>query len=160
METLVTITSGEQALLEARLVHAEAILRATPVATKEDLLATVYSTLNGVLALGNNMTPLKPVLREGPAIAGDLNINFQTLGQDAQAIIKQLLATENDASALFNLFASTQNNLRQTIRQRVYTSGSRRYREEFIANDNLGACTATVDYNAGCLLYTSPSPRD
>jgi hypothetical protein len=127
----------------------EASLRGTPVTTREDLLATVYSAVNGALALGNNVTPLLPVAREGPAIAGDVNGNFLILGQDAQAIAQQLIGTENDASALFNLFASTQNNLGQTIRQMVHTSGSRRYREEFISNTNLGTCTATIDFNAG-----------
>jgi hypothetical protein len=139
-------TTGAQELLNARLAQAEASLRGTPVTTREDLLATVYSTLNAVLSLGNNVTPLFPVAREGPAIAGDLNDNFRILNQDAQAIIKHLLGTENDAATLFNLFASTQNNLRQTIRERIYTSGSRRYVEEFISNTKLGASTAAVDF--------------
>jgi hypothetical protein len=142
-------TIGATELLTARLAQAEASLRGTPVVTREDLLATVYSALNSVLSLGNNTTPLLPVAREGPAIAGDLNGNFQLLNQDAQAIIRQLIGTENDAATLFNLFASTQNNLRQTIREAVYTSGSRRYVEEFISNTKLGACSATVDFNAG-----------
>ena len=142
-------TAGAQELLKARLAQAEVSLRGTPVTTREDLLATVYSRLNAVLSLGNNVTPLLPVAREGPAIAGDLNGNFQILNQDAQAIIKQLLGTENDAATLFNLFASTQNNLRQTVRERIYTSGPRRYVEEFISNTKLGACTAAVDFNAG-----------
>src|SRR5450756_1683757 len=142
-------TTGAQELLAARLAQAEASLRGIPVTTREDLLATVYSALNAVLSLGNNTTPLFPVAREGPAIAGDLNDNFRILNQDAQAIIKQLLGTENDAATLFNLFASTQNNLRQTIRERIYTSGSRRYVEEFISNTKLGACSAVVDFNAG-----------
>jgi hypothetical protein len=141
--------SGEQDLLAARLAQAEADLRTTPVTTREDLLATVYSRLNGVLALGNLMTPLLPVAREGPAVAGDLNGNFQILGQDAQAIIKQLLSTEADAATLFNLFAATQNNLRQLVRTMIYTSGSRRYIEEFIGDTNLGTSTATIDFNAG-----------
>jgi hypothetical protein len=115
-----------------------------------------------VLALGNNVTPLLPVAREGPAIAGNLNGNFQILNQDAHAIIRQLLGTENDAATLFNLFASTQNNLRQTIRQMIYTSGSRRYCEGFVHNRNLGACTATVDCNAGVvalpLVSEAPYP--
>jgi hypothetical protein len=142
-------TTGAQELLNARLAQAEASLRGIQVTTREDLLATVYSALNAVLSLGNNITPLFPVAREGPAIAGDLNDNFRILNQDAQAIIKQLLGTENDAATLFNLFASTQNNLRQTIRERIYTSGSRRYIEEFISNTKLGASTAAVDFNAG-----------
>jgi len=142
-------TTGAQELLAARLAQAEASLRGIQVTTREDLLATVYSALNAVLSLGNNVTPLFPVAREGPAIAGDLNDNFRILNQDAQAIIKQLLGTENDAATLFNLFASSQNNLRQTIRDAVYTSGSRRYVEEFISNTKLGTCTAAVDFNAG-----------
>jgi hypothetical protein len=142
-------TTGTQELLNARLAQAEASLRGTPVVTREDLLATVYSRLNAVLSLGNNVTPLLPVAREGPAIAGDLTGNFQLLGQDTQAIIRQLIGTENDAATLFNLFASTQNNLRQTIREAVYTSGFRRYVEEFISGSKLGACSASIDYNAG-----------
>jgi hypothetical protein len=145
-------TTGAQELLNARLAQAAASLRGTPVVTREDLLATVYSALNAVLSLGNNVTPLLPVAREGPAIAGDLNGNFQILNQDAQAIIKQLIGTENDAATLFNLFASTQNNLRQTVRQMIYTSGSRRYVEEFISNTKLGANTAVVDFNAGVVM--------
>src|ERR1039458_6281421 len=128
-------TTGAEELLKARIAQAEASLRGFQVTTREDLLATVYSALNAVLALSNNVTPLLPVAREGPAVAGDLNGNFRILNQDAQAIIKQLIGTENDAATLFNLFASTQNNLRQTVRQMIYTSGSRRYVEEFIRSD-------------------------
>src|ERR1035441_5219286 len=142
-------TTGAAELLNARLAQAEADLRGTPVVTREDLLATVYSALNAVLALGNNVTPLLPVAREGPAIAGNLNGNFQILNQDAQAIIRQFLGTENGAATLFNLFASTQNNLRQTVRQVIYTSGSRRYCEGFVHNTKLGTSTAVVDFNAG-----------
>ena len=47
-------TTGAQELLNARLAQAEASLRGTPVTTREDLLATVYSALNAVLSLGNN----------------------------------------------------------------------------------------------------------
>ena len=77
-------TIGATELLNARLAQAEAGLRGTPVVTREDLLATVYSALNAVLSLGNNVTPLLPVACEGPTIAGDLNGNFQLLNQDAQ----------------------------------------------------------------------------
>src|ERR1017187_9063153 len=145
-------TMGVEELLKARIAQAEASLRGFQVTTREDLLATVYRALNAVLALSNNVTPLLPVAREGPAVAGDLNGNFRILNQDAQAIIKQLIGTENDAATLFNLFASTQNNLRQTVRQMIYTSGSRRYVEEFISNTKLGANTAVVDFNAGVVM--------
>jgi hypothetical protein len=64
----ITVT-GAAELLNARLAQAAASLRGTPVTTREDLLATVYSALNAVLSLGNNVTPLLPVAREGPAIA-------------------------------------------------------------------------------------------
>jgi hypothetical protein len=39
--------------------------------------------------------------------------------------------------------------LRQSIREVVHTSGSRRYTEQFIHNRNLGVSTAAVDFNAG-----------
>jgi hypothetical protein len=61
-------TMGVEELLKARLAQAAASLRGIQVTTREDLLATVYSALNAVLALGNNVTPLLPVTREGPAI--------------------------------------------------------------------------------------------
>src|ERR1017187_9569440 len=147
----ITVT-GAAELLNARLAQAAASLRGTPETTREDLLATVYSALNAVLSLGNNVTPLLPVAREGTAIAGDLNGNFEILNQDAQAIIKQLIGTENDAATLFNLVASPHNNLRQTVRQMIYTSGSRRYVEGFISNTKLGAGTAVVDFNAGVVM--------
>jgi hypothetical protein len=117
--------------------------------TREDLIATVYSGLNSVLSLGNNVSPLLPVAREGPAVAGDLNLNYQILSQNAQATIRQLLNTEADAATLFNLFAATQNNLRQLVRESVYASGSRQYQEDFIHNRNLGTYSATLDFYVG-----------
>ena len=50
---------------------------------------------------------------------------------------------------LFNLFAATQNNLRQMVRESIYTSGAKRYLEEFIHARNLGAYSTTIDFNAG-----------
>jgi hypothetical protein len=113
------------------------------------------SQLNRVLALGNNVAPLYPIARESPAIAGDVQTNLDTLNQDAQGIARQLLDTENDAASLYNLFASTQNNLRQMIRERLYQPSQRRYSEAFINSQRLDAqTTANIDYNAG--VATAP----
>jgi hypothetical protein len=46
--------------------------------------------------------------------------NLTILNQDAQGIVQQLLNTENDGVALYNLFASTQNSTLQMIREKLY----------------------------------------
>jgi len=95
--------SGELELLNARIEQVEEELRTLEVTTRQEALAAVYSRLNGVLALGNRVSPLRPVLKEGPAVAGDLDANFRILNRDAEAIVRQLLNTEDDAAKLFNL---------------------------------------------------------
>ena len=77
------------------------------------------------------------------------------LNQDAQGIVQQLLNTENDGAALYNLFASTQNSTRQMIREKLYQPSQRLYSEEFINSKRLDpSTTAKIDYNAG--LATPP----
>jgi len=152
---MVEIDTGSQKLLQARFARVMAKLRAYPIVTREDVVAEVYSELNAVLALGNNVSPLSPIAPESPAIAGDVETNFQILNQDAQGIVQQLLNTENDAAALYNLFASTQNSTRQMIREKLYQPSQRLYSEEFINSKRLDpSTTAKVDYNAG--LATPP----
>ena len=69
--------------------------------------------------------------------------------------MQQLLDTENDAASLYNLFASTQNNLRQMIRERLFQPSQKLYSEEFINSQRLDTqTTASIDYNAG--LATAP----
>jgi hypothetical protein len=68
---------------------------------------------------------------------------------------KNMLHTENDGAALYNLFASTQNSARQMIREKLYQPSQRIYNEEFINSQRLDpATTANIDYNAG--LATPP----
>ena len=152
---MVEINVDSQELLQARLAQGAANLRQIPIVTREDIVAEVYSELNGVLALGNDVSPLRPIAREAPAIADDVQENFQTLNQDAQGIAQQLLDVENSAAGLYNLFASSQNNLRQMIREQLYQPSQRRYSEEFINSKRLDAQTsARIDYNAG--VATAP----
>jgi hypothetical protein len=81
--------------------------------------------------------------------------NLTILNQDAQGIMQQLLNTENDGAALYNLFASTQNSTRQMIREKLYQPSQRLYSEEFINSQRLDpSTTANTDYNAG--LATPP----
>src|SRR4051812_27787969 len=130
-----TMTAGEQELLSARMAQAINDLRQKRFATKQAALAEIYSAINGVLTLGNRMSPLVPIPAFGPATTGNLTKNFSVLNQDCAAIIEQLLGTENDASGLYNSFAAAQNVLRQAIRERLVASSSRTYREAFI-NDS------------------------
>lgn len=151
-----TMMAGEQELLSARLAQAINDLRQKRFPTKQETLAEIYSAINGVLTLGNRMSPLARIPAFGPATTGNLTKNFSVLNQDCAAIIEQLLGTENDASGLYNSFAAAQNVLRQAIRERLVASSSRTYREAFI-NDSqidMAGATASFDYNAG--LATTP----
>jgi hypothetical protein len=63
-------TTGATELLNTRLAQAEAGLRGTQVTTREDLLATVYSALNAVLALATTsrrFSPSRARARRSPA---------------------------------------------------------------------------------------------
>src|ERR1039458_3281874 len=93
---MVEIDTGSQELLQARLAQGMAKLRAYPIVTREDVVAEVYSELNAVLALGNNVSPLFPIARESPAIAGDVETNLIILNQDAQGIVQQLVNTRSE----------------------------------------------------------------
>jgi hypothetical protein len=152
------VKNSDQELLKARLAQAEAKLRTMTVVTKQDAMAVIFSTLNQALALGNRMTPLKPIVREGPAKSGDVDQNLAILNQDATAIIQQLLDTENNAASLYNLFASTGNSLRQLIREKVYSSSKLSYLEPLITADRLASKTATIDFNPG--VATLPVTSD
>jgi hypothetical protein len=146
-----TLTAGQQELLAARLSQAIDQLRQRTFSTKQEALAQIDSAINGVLALGNRMTPLARIPAFGPATSGNLNSNFTILNRDCAAIIEQLLDTENDASGLYNSFAAAQNILRQAIRERLVASSARSYREAFINGSQIdtSATTASIDYNAG-----------
>ena len=141
--------SGSQELLQTRLSQAEQELRSIPVTTRQEVLAEIYSRLNQALSLGNRVSPLRPVVKEGPALASDLGDNLRILNLDAQSIVRQLLNTENDAATLFNLFAATQNSLRQLVREQIFLSTQRQYIEQFIFDRALDANTGTIDFNAG-----------
>jgi hypothetical protein len=136
-------------LFKARLQQIERDLRGLNLATREEYQAEVYSRLNQMFALGNRMTPLKPVLRQGPASVGDVQTNMRLLNADASAVALQLLASEREAGRLLNLFAATQNALRQQVRETVYQSTNRLYLEGFVSDKNLINSENVADLNAG-----------
>jgi hypothetical protein len=143
-------TDPNNALLQDRLQRAQEFLRSLTFATREEYQAAVYSSVNAILNLGSQMTPLTPVSAEGPAIIGDLSSNAISLNRDAGDIANEILRIEDAAGTLFNLAAATQNNLRQAIRQKIFANSGRRYREDFLnSNALVGSSTATVDYQAG-----------
>lgn len=141
-------------LFKARLRKIERELRGLSFATREEYQAAVYSRLNQMFALGSTMSPLSPVLRQGPAVVGDVQANLRLLNEDAAAVAAQLLVTEDTAGRLLNLFAATQNALRQQIRETVYQSTNRLYVESFVSDQTLVHPQKMVDFNAG--LATLP----
>jgi hypothetical protein len=135
-------------IFERRLQQAEQKLKTAKFSTLEECQAELHSTLNQIFALGNRMSPLKPVA-PGPAVPGDVQGNLLILNDDAQAVVSQLLDTESSAAELLNLIAATQNTLRQQIRESVFRPTGRSYTEAFLTSGNLVSSTATVDFGAG-----------
>jgi hypothetical protein len=144
------------ALLQARLNNLQQTLRKLTYYTRQDYQAEVYSALNAVLNLNNNMTPLNLIVPETPAIIGDLETNLDTLNDDAQSIVAQVTDLESQASELYNLCAMTQNSLRQQVRENLLLPTSQLYIEPFLNKNNLDTnkTTATLDYATG--LATLP----
>jgi len=143
-------SDSTQTLLMNRLNRIAPILRALDYSTKEDYQAAVYSLVNNVIALGNNMQPIK-AMTAGPAIVGDTSTNLIQLNQDAQDILSEILVVESAAARVCNLAAASQNQLRQFIREKIYQSTTVKYVEDFVNADNTNttATTANVDFSAG-----------
>jgi hypothetical protein len=143
-------TDPSQTLLSARLSRITPKLRSLGYSTKEDYQAEVYSEVNGVLTLGNNMQPMYPIAAEGPATVGDITTNVNRLNEDTGDIASEILAVESTAAHLYNLAATSQNQIRQSIREAIYVNGSTKYIEAFINRNNISsATTCNIDVNAG-----------
>lgn len=147
-------TDPNDALLKDRLARISQQLRAIQLSTAEDYQAEVYSRVNAILSLGEAMTPLQPVGAEGPAVVGDATANFITLNNDAQDIAKEMLRVEDTAASLFNLAATSQNQLRQQIREFTFAPTTKKYTEAFLNSNNIQSNTASIDFNAGLATNT------
>lgn len=135
--------------LRDRLNRVLSSLRSISLSTREDYLAEVYSRVNKILSLGNHMTPLNRIASEGPAAVGDVTLNLQILNQDATDIVQQILKVEDSAARLYNLAATSQNSLRQSVREALYASTNRRFIEAFINENQIFSHTADLDFVAG-----------
>lgn len=142
-------TDPNNALLKDRLARISSQLRNLVLSTAEEYQAEVYSAVNAVLSLGIAMTPLAPVASEGPAVVGDAATNYEFLNNDAQDIANELLRIEDAAASFFNLAATSQNQLRQQIREFVFASNQQRYSEDFLNSSKLPSVTANIDFSAG-----------
>lgn len=147
-------TTPNNALLQDRLNRVTEQLRNTVLPTAEDYAAEIYSAINAVISLGLAMTPLTPVGSQGPAVVGDVETNYTALNNDAQDIANEILRIEDLASTAFNEAAASQNQLRQQIRQFIYTPNQQVYVEDFVNEINLTSVTANVDFNAA--VATNP----
>ena len=153
-------TSTSNAILQNRLTRLQSTLRALSYSTRQDYAAAVYSALNQVLLLGYNMVPLNKIQGGQPAIVGDFQNNLTILNNNAQDVVAEVEALEDQTSELYNLVALTQNSVRQQIREVLYAPTPGNYLEPFINNLNLDPTntTATLDYSVG--LATLPLLSD
>lgn len=133
-----------------RLARLQNVLRSFVAFTQVDYQAEVYSTVNQVLNLGNNMTPPFNFAKESPALIGDLTTNLDNLNNDGQDIAAEITAIENQIAQFYNLSAGVQNTLRQSIREQIYRSISTEYIEDFVnANQMQTGFSGAFDFNAG-----------
>ena len=120
-----------------------------------DYQAEVYSVVNGVLNLGNNMTPPLIISDGTPAIIGNIETNLDNLNNDAQDIAAELIAIENQLAQYYNLSAGVQNTLRQSIREQVFASTSSQWLEAFVNDQQLqSGYTTSIDFDAGVATST------
>ena len=138
----------------ARLIASVKTLVST-LSTREDLQAEIFSDVNSILSLGNSVSPLSPVGKDGPAIVGDVTDNLTILNNDAQDILKQLQALEAEAANLFNLTAATQNALRQRVRELAYITTQKKYFEPFVTDTQLDRTASTANFDFGVGMATN-----
>ncbi len=142
-----------------RLEELKDQLQRLQLVTLEDFQAEFYSALNAVLDLGNDVTPIRHITPGTPALAGHVQSNLAKLNQDASAIATQLLNLEQQTGQLFNLYAATQNGVRQSIREQIYAPTTNKFLESFINGRMIDNHNGSVDYGSGAfyLPLTSSS---
>lgn len=115
--------------------------------------------MNGTVSNRAAHSRLGPAFAKGPyQIASGPFRRGSLINSDAQAIAKQLLTFEDEAARLFNLFAATQNALRQQVREQAFLNTSRRYQELFISDARLDCSTCSFDFGVGMSrAFCSPS---
>lgn len=142
-----------------RLARIQTLLRSFIAYTQVDYQAEVYSAVNAVLNLGNNMTPPYIFAKETPAIIGDVTTNLDNLNNDGQDVAAEVTSIETQIAQYYNLSAGVQNTLRQNIREQIYRSIANEYIEAFInANQIQIGYTTSFDFDAG--VATNPLTSD
>lgn len=136
-------------MLIARLGRISSQLSSLQLTTAEDYQAQIYSLVNAVLSVGMAMTPLSPVGVTGCAIVGDVIDNYTSLNNDSADIANEILSIEDAIASSFNISAAVQNQIRQKIREAIFTPTQQEYVEVFLNSNNLTNVTANLDFNAG-----------
>lgn len=138
-----------------RLARVGNALRSLVAYTQVDYQAAVYSAVNGVLNLGNQMTPPAFFAGETPAIIDDITTYLNNLNNDGQDIAAEIASIETQIAQYYNLSAGVQNSLRQTIREQVFASTSTQWIEDFVNAQQLQpGYTTNLDFNAGVATST------
>jgi hypothetical protein len=134
-------------------------LRSFVAYTQVDYQAEVYSQVNGVLNLGNKMTPPAFFAGQTPAIVGDITTYLGNLNNDGNDIAAEVTSIETQIAQYYNLSAGVQNTLRQKVREQVYGSIASQYIEAFVNDAQMQpGYTANLDFNAG--VATCPLTSD
>lgn len=146
--TFSTISSSQ--ILLNRLQRVQNTLRSLIAYTMTDYQAAVYSRVNAILNLGNKVLPISNITPQSPATIGDIESNLNNVNVDGQDIAAEITSVENSIAQLFNLTAGVQNTLRQSIREKVFSSTNTKFIEDFINDKQLQSdYSVSLDFNAG-----------
>jgi hypothetical protein len=143
------LSASNNVILVNRLNRATQNIQGESFATKEEYQESIYTAVNTIFNIGNNMTPFVPIVGGTPAIVGSVTTNFTNLNNDAVDIVDQLESLETDVARLFNLAEAAQNSIRQQIREALYYNTTTMFTEPFINSRNIATNAANVDYSPG-----------
>lgn len=143
------LTDPIASLNDSRITRIRPALRAIRETTLDAYQAQVYSTVNGILNLNGKMQPVILIPAEVPATSGTVTSGMLSLAADANDLVAVVTSTESMAARLYNLGASTQNQIRQKIRETFYASNASRFLEPFLNTTQITSNTGTVDFTAG-----------
>jgi hypothetical protein len=140
---------NQNEVFQYRLEQARQNISNLKLSTKEEYQAEVVSQLNQLMTLRGQAMPLRQIVAETPALIGDIQENLDILNGDVRAVSAQLLATEQNAAGLLNLYAATQSSLRRRLRQMLFLPTGAQMVQHFVAGDLMDESTCEVDLNAG-----------
>jgi hypothetical protein len=149
-----SFSNTDDALITNRLGRIQSQIASLQLSTLEDYVAQLTSLVNQVINADYQMTEPAYITAQTPGFVGDVVSTLLNINNDCGDIADEIQRLENNASVLYNLTATIQNSLRQSIREGIYAATNSSFTEAFINQNNIASSTATIDFIAGRAMAT------